>query len=271
MIRTPLILVASIGLLAGCATSSANNPPSNPDAGNVKYDVGQPSSGSGGSSDGNTSSGTGTKTSTAKGVDSTSTSTRTGSGPPKAVKKISASKPPKTEEPVDPAKPPPKRKGRVELNGLLGETFAVEASATSLPDFSAGTPLTAFIADSLEAGRYPATAKAPIALRFSGSLNVTAAAEYKFCTDSSDGSAFFLEGTLLVKNDGIHKEPVEVCEVVALEPGEYGVEIQSFHVSGAVALTVSWATSKDGTPSPIPKTAWYKPEGADDKVKASKK
>jgi uncharacterized lipoprotein YajG len=40
MIRNSLILVATFGLMAGCATSSATNTPQNPDAGKVKYDVG---------------------------------------------------------------------------------------------------------------------------------------------------------------------------------------------------------------------------------------
>ncbi len=268
MIRTPLILVASFGLLAGCATSSANSQPNNPDAGNVKYDAGQPNSGSGGASDGGSAgSGSGSSATPPKGVDATSTHTApTG---PKTVKKIAAAKPPKKDEPVDPNKPVPKRKGRVDPNGLLGESFAIDASATTFAEF--GTPATLFIAANLEGGRLPATLKAPVQLRFTGSLNVTEAHEYKFCTKSSDGSKFMIEGTVVVSNDGVHKDAVEVCEVVQLEPGEYGVEVHSFHVSGAVDLTVGWAPSKDGTAAPIAKANFFKPEGADDKVKAAAK
>jgi hypothetical protein len=266
MIRTPLILVASLGLLAGCATSSANSTPSsNPDDGKVNYDVGQPSSGSGGTTPG--TGGTSPSSPTTKGVDSTSTSAP-GIGP-KVVKKIAATKPPKTTEPEDPKKPPPKRKGRVDPNGLLGETFALDAGATKLPDFS-GAAKTLFLVPNLEqATRFPADLKAPIAARYTGSLNVTAAAEYKLCTTSSDGSKLMIEGTDVVVNDGVHATAVEKCEVVSLEPGEYGVEIQSFHVSATPSLVVSWANTKDGTPAPIPKANFFKPEGADDKVKAA--
>ncbi len=266
MIRTPLILVASFGLLAGCATSSANTPSNNPDAGKVDYDVKKPDSGSGASDGGSAGNSGGSSATPPKGVDSTSTHTTTKG--PKTVKKIAASKPPKVEEPVDPKKPPPKRKGRVDPNGLLGESFAVDATISKVPDFS-GTAATLFIAPNLEAGRLPAALKSPVALRFTGSLNITEAHEYKFCTNSSDGSKLLIEGTVVVSNDGVHQTATEVCEVVQLEPGEYGVEIQSFHVSGAIALTASWATSKDGTPTAIPKTAFFKPDGADDKVKAS--
>jgi len=270
MIRTPLILVASFGLLAGCATSSANTQPNNPDAGKVNYDVGQPSSGSGGASDGGSAgNGSGTSATPPKGVDATSTQTApTG---PKTVKKIASAKPPKKDEPVDPKKPPPKRKGRVDPNGLLGESYAIDAGSTTIPELGAtSTPASLFIAPNLEAGRLPTTLKAPVQLRFTGSLNVTEAHEYKFCTKSSDGSKLMIEGTVVVSNDGVHKDAVEVCEVVQLEPGEYGVEIQSFHVSGAIDLTVGWATSKDGTAAPIPKANFFKPDGADDRVKAKK-
>lgn len=272
MIRTSLILVASFGLLAGCATSSANSTPNNPDAGNVKYDAGQSNSGSGGASDGGDSGSGSTGTSNVpKAVDSTST--RTATSGPKTVKKIASTKPPKKDETTtDPKKTPPKRTGRVDPNGLLGESFPIESTIAAIPDLAAaGAPATLFIAPNLEAGRLPAALKSPVALRFTGSLNVTEAHEYKFCTRSSDGSKLLIEGTPVVENDGVHKEAVEACEVVQLEPGEYVVEIQSFHVSGAIDLTVGWASSKDGTVAPIPKANFYKPEGADDKVKASKK
>jgi hypothetical protein len=271
MIRTPLILVASFGLLVGCATSSANTPPNNPDAGKVNYDVGKPSSGSGGGGTDNTGTNDGGTATPPKGVDATSTHTP-GIGP-KVVKKIAAAKPPKAEEPVDPKKPPPKRKGRVDPNGLLGESFTIDAKTDRLPDFAAiGAAKSLFIVPNLEqATRLPATLKGPVALRYTGSLNITAAAEYKLCTTSSDGSKLMIEGTVVVANDAIHKEAAEMCEVVNLEPGEYAVEIQSFHVSGPIVLAVTWATSKDGTPAPIPKGNFYKPEGADDKVKAGAK
>lgn len=272
MIRTPLFLIASFGLLVGCATSSTNSQPQNPDAGKVDYDVGKPNSGGSGASDGGSSdNGSGGSTSSGKaprGVDATSTSTSTGARP-KTIKKIASSKPPKAEEPAADPKTPPKRKGRVDPNGLLGESFSITATTDKLPDFS-GAPATLFIAPNLEAGRLPTTLKSPVALRFTGTINITEAAEYKLCTKSSDGSQLLIEGTLVVANDGLHKEAAEACEVVALDPGEYGIEVDSFHVSGAVDLTVSWAKGKDGSPTAIPKTAFYKPDGADDRVKAKK-
>lgn len=271
MIRNSLLLVASFGLLAGCASSSANNPPpQDPDAGKVSYDAGgQPQTG-----------GTAGQTDPAdggadapKGRDSTTT--KAGGFKPKAVKKIAAAKPPKAETPVDP-KGTPTRKPRVDPNGLLVEAFTIEAAATKLPDFSGLKLSSIFIASTVDAGGTsplagaPATLKAPTALRFTGSLNVTASNEYKLCTRSSDGSQLYIEDTPVVDNDGVHAEAAEKCELVALEPGEYKLEIRSFHVSGPIVVQASWAVGKDGTPTAIPKASLFKPEGADDRVKAKK-
>ncbi len=271
MIRNSLLMVASFGLLAGCASSSAP-PPQNPDAGKVSYDAGgQPQTG-----------GTAGQTDPANGdtpvADAPhgrdSTTTKAGGFKPKAVKKIAAAKPPKVETPVDPKNPT--RKPRVDPNGLLAEAFTIEAAATKLPDFS-GLKLTSiFIASTVDASTTgplagaPATLKAPTALRFTGSLNVTASNEYKLCTRSSDGSQLYIEDTPVVDNDGVHAEPVEKCEMVALEPGEYKIEIRSFHVTGPIMVQASWAVGKDGTPTAIAKTSLFKPEGADARVKAKK-
>jgi len=275
MIRNSLILVASFGLLAGCAGSSAST--QSPDAGNVKYDVGQPGGAGAGAttpdgSDTPAASDGGSAPKVAKGRDSTTTKAVGVS--PKAVKKIASSKPPKPEEPAADPKAKPTRKGRVDPMGLLAEAFTIEAASTKLPDFT-GTPSALFIAPLLDATATkpltgaPATLAAPVALRFTGSLNVTVADEYRLCTTSSDGSQLLIEGTLVVDNDGVH-ESKELCELVNLEAGEYSIEVRSFHVTGPVAITASWVVGQSDASSPIPARNLFKPEGADARVKAKK-
>lgn len=277
MLRNSLILVASFGLLVGCAGSNAST--QSPDAGNVKYDVGQPgTAGSDATNPPADASDGGSAASAPKGRDSTTV--KPVGVTPKAVKKIASSKPPKTEPaPVDP-KTKPKRVGRVTLpvspNGVLAEAFAIEAAAAKIPDLSTLTPAALFIAPTIDAtaatplAGAPASVKAPIALRFTGSLNVTAADEYRLCTTSSDGSQLLIEDTLVVDNDGVHATAAEVCELVSLEPGEYKFEVRSFHVTGPVLITASWAAGKDGTPAAIPTANLFKPENADARVKARK-
>lgn len=278
MLRTSVTLFAAFGLLAACASSSANQPNSNnPDAGKVDYDVGQPSGGGDGGGDAPASDG-GDAGPTVKGRDSTTT--RGNTAGPKVVKRVATTKPPKPEEPAptEPAKKP-SRKGRVDPNGLLGEAFTIPATTDKVPeDFAAlGAPRKLFIASTVASSEsapvpgLPAAVTAPLALRFTGSLNVTEAAEYKLCTSSVDGSQLLLESTVVVDNDGLKKDgAAEVCEIVALDPGEYGLEVRSFHVTGPVIVNLTWAKGKDGTPEAIPTKSLFKPTGADDRVKAGK-
>lgn len=273
MIRNSLILVASFGLLAGCASSNAST--QSPDAGNVKYDVGQPGTAGSGATTPDAPADGGSAPHTAKGRDSTTT--KAVGVTPKAVKKIASSKPPKPEPaPVDP-KAKPIRKGRViDPSGVLAEAFTIDAAATKVPDMSTLTPTALFIASTIDGSAAtplagaPASVKAPIALRFTGSLNVTTAAEYLMCTNSSDGSQLLIEDTIVVDNDGVHATAAQVCELVNLEPGEYKLEVRSFHVTGPVLITASWAVGKDGTPVAIPAGNLFKPDGADARVKAKK-
>jgi hypothetical protein len=273
MIRNSLILVASFGLLAGCAGSNAST--QSPDAGNVKYDVGQPGTAGSDAATPDANDGGAAPAAAPKGRDSTTT--KPVGVTPKAVKKIASSKPPKPEPaPTDP-KAKPIRKGRTpDPTGMLAEAFTIEAAATKLPDLSTLLPTALFIARGIDASATtplagaPATVKAPIALRFTGSLNVTAANEYQLCTNSSDGSQLLIEDTLVVDNDGVNAEAKQVCELVNLEPGEYKLEVRSFHVTGPVLISASWAVGKDGTPAAIPVGNLFKPADADARVKAKK-
>ena len=276
MIRNTLILVASFGLMAGCATSSATSTPQNPDAGKVNYDVGTAPNGGTGAGSGGTEPATdgGAAPQPAKGRDSTST--KSVGLKPKVVKKIASAKPPKPEEPPADPKAKPSRKGRVDVNGLLAEAFTIDATTLKVPDLTTfAGPSSIFIASTVDAtggaplAGAPATVAAPTALRFTGTINIIAGDEYKLCTKSSDGSQLLIEDTLVVDNDGVHAEPAEVCELVNLEPGEYKIEIRSFHTK-SVLVQASWAVGKDGTPAAIPTRSFFRPADADARVKAKK-
>lgn len=275
MFRTSATLIASFALLAACATASSNSSNSNPptDAGKVTYDVGgQPNAG--GSNDGG-AAGDGGSDAGGTAVKARDTTLTRGAGVgPKVVKRVPTTKPPKPE-PTEPAKP---KKGRfVTPNGLLGEAFSL-AGADKLPDFTTvGAPKAVFIAPTLDSSAtaplagLPAGVATPVALRFTGSLNVTEAAEYNLCTSSQDGSQILLENTVVVDNDGVKKDgPAELCELVALDPGEYAIEVRTFHVTGPIIVRLAWAKGKDGTPEAISTRNLFKPADADARVKAGK-
>ena len=269
MLRTSVILFASFGMLAGCATSSANSPDATPpDAGNVNYDVGQSAGGGSAPAD----SDDGAAGPAVKGRDSTTT--RGAKVGPKVVKRIPTSKPPKTDEPEPAPGAKPKRVGRVDPHGLLAEVFEISTATEQVPDFADLSLQSLFIAKGVDSSAstplagLPNGTVAPVALRFTGSLNVLSAGEYLLCTTSMDGSQFYVEDTLVVDNDGLKTEAAQSCELVSLDAGEYTVEVRSFHVTGPVVVQLAWAEGKEGTPTAIPLRSLYKPADADARVKA---
>ncbi len=105
MIRTHHVLLVSLGLVAGCATSSANSNSENPDAGNVQYDVADP--GADGANAGAGGAGDATSGRQPRG----STSTRA-VGERTGVKRIQAKAPPREDGGGGGATTQPK-KGRI--------------------------------------------------------------------------------------------------------------------------------------------------------------
>lgn len=271
MLRSQALLLASLALSVGCA-SKANNNVENPDAGAVDYDAGGAAGGD--AVDGNQGDAD-QGGATAKGKDQTNTR---GIGVPrKAVKKLATAKPPRDDEPTA---EPPKRTGRqpvpVSPNGLLVEYFTIPAATAEMPDFSAlGAPLAYAIANNVDVAAgspfpgAPSTLGSSFAARFTGSLNVTAAAEYNLCLNSSDGSQLLLDGGLIVDNGGAH-ETKQVCELVFMDPGEYEVSVLYFNVGDDVSLQLTWDAGGAGAAA-VPQSALFKPADADAKVKPAKK
>jgi len=272
MLRSQALLLASLALSVGCASSKANNNSvENPDAGAVDYDAGGAAGDSADGSQGDAGQGG----ATAKGKDQTNTR---GIGVPrKAVKKLAAVKPPRDDEP---AAEPPKRTGRqpvpVTPNGLLVEYFKIPAATAEMPDFSAlGAPVAYAIANNVDVAAgspfpgAPSTLGASFAARFTGSVNVTAAAEYNLCLSSSDGSQLLLDDSLIVDNGGAH-ETKQACELVFMDPGEYAVSILYFNVSDDVSLQWTWDAGGAGAVA-VPQSALFKPADADAKVKPTKR
>jgi len=75
-------------------------------------------------------------------------------------------------------------------------------------------------------------------LDFNGFVKVPEDGVYAFSTDSDDGSRLFVDGTLLVDNDGLHGRK-EVSGVVALAAGYHAVRVQYFQKTGGRELAVS--------------------------------
>ena len=69
------------------------------------------------------------------------------------------------------------------------------------------------------------------AVRFTGFLHVKYVGAYTFYTESSDGSGLYINGKLIVNNDGIHGIKEQSGEMY-MEPGYYRFEVIYFFTWG---------------------------------------
>lgn len=95
-----------------------------------------------------------------------------------------------------------------------------------------------------------------VLLRYRGWLRVPADDVYRFVLTSDDGSRLWLDGRLVVDNDGLHG-PVERRGEIALARGMHAIEVVWFNRTGGAELGLSWA--RPGEPfSPLPDEAlWH--------------
>jgi len=78
------------------------------------------------------------------------------------------------------------------------------------------------------------------ALRFTGNLRVPASGRYTFYTNSDDGSRLYIDGELVVNNDGLHGM-IEKSGSINLPAGLHPIIVTYFDNGGSDGLVVSWA------------------------------
>jgi hypothetical protein len=156
-------------------------------------------------------------------------------------------------------------------HGLLANVYKIAQPVTELPAADTlGEPFATFGVDNLDipAGEFKGSfhgkdgeVKEWFAVHFRGSLNVTQAGNYELCLNAGDGALLFLDQTPVVDNDGVH-DTTEKCESIAIEPGEYQLDVMWFQATaGELGLQLLWA--KDGgAKAPIPRENLFPPEDA---------
>jgi len=92
-------------------------------------------------------------------------------------------------------------------------------------------------------------------MRFSGNLCVPTNGNYTFYLNSADGSLLWLDGNLLVNNDGVHA-PAEVSAGTNLSAGMHALVIGYFQTADALVLNASWA-GPGWAKQTIPNTALF--------------
>ena len=129
--------------------------------------------------------------------------------------------------------PVPKSK----IPGLNYEYF--EGVRKQLPDFSKLKVASTGYATNLGVEGLPH--RNATGLRFRGVLTVPREGDYTFWTLSKDGSQLFIDGRLVVDNNGVFNKPSEKEGMIKLAAGDHGIVVTYFHQQGHVILKASWS------------------------------
>ncbi|MBI1840056.1 MAG: c-type cytochrome [Verrucomicrobia bacterium] len=92
-----------------------------------------------------------------------------------------------------------------------------------------------------------------IGFRFTGALTVPREATYTFFVASDDGAKLWIDGQVIVDNDGVHA-PSEKSGKLALKAGEHSIALLYFNEYAGGELAVRWQEEGHGK-RPIPSAA----------------
>jgi len=119
------------------------------------------------------------------------------------------------------------------VSGLRYDYY--ELGLTQMPDFSTLVPTGTGVAHDLSMGAR--LRDEGYAFRFYGDLELSQGGVYEFVLVSKDGSRLWIDGELVVDNDGLHAVN-ERRGTLALGPGRHRIEIAAFNGAGPGALQV---------------------------------
>ena len=133
-------------------------------------------------------------------------------------------------------------------HGLIGQVYVPGGEIRHMPDFTPLTPIYTFVTANLDVSVREYTKGFPtpemqtvienFAIRFRGELAVDTPGLYHFGLYSDDGSKLYIDGTLVVDNDGIHAAMGKRGSI-KLTTGMHPVEIHYFQ-GPRHAIALQW-------------------------------
>lgn len=106
-----------------------------------------------------------------------------------------------------------------------------------LPNFSALTPIAS--GQSSTIGLSVTSENDGVALLFTKKITVSVDGDYEFSTRSDDGSKLYIDGNVIVDNDGLHVART-ISNSVFLTTGTYDLRVEYFENSGGQVLEVAY-------------------------------
>jgi alpha-N-arabinofuranosidase len=135
-----------------------------------------------------------------------------------------------------------------ELNSNIGAAIDVKSPKpklqykyyqkvlTNLPDFNELSHVSEGLIEKI---KIPETNDgSDFAVKYSGLLNIPQDGFYNFYSNSDDGTKLYIDGKLLISNDGRHA-PIEVKGFASLKKGFHKIELEFFQAGGGLELSTS--------------------------------
>lgn len=124
-------------------------------------------------------------------------------------------------------------------NGDAWSWAYYEGAWTTLPNFNALTPVSVGTAAKISID--PRQRDINYGLTFSGCVEAEVAGLYTFEASSDDGSQVFVDGNLVVDNDGLHGT-ASVSAILFLDAGLHSITTTMFQAGGGQTLSTSWVS-----------------------------
>jgi hypothetical protein len=154
---------------------------------------------------------------------------------------------------------------------LKGDIYYLPEGASSLPDFSGLTPVGSIYTKVLDIPTRSFTSGFPgvtdrfewFAIRYTGVFNVDTEGDYAFRLVSDDGSRLFIDGKMIIDNDGQHPTQ-SVSGNAYLTSGRHSIEVDYFQgPREEIALQLFWTTPGGSEEISEPTYAPRPPESED--------
>jgi len=124
-----------------------------------------------------------------------------------------------------------------ELVAGLQYEYYEHAVKGAIPDFTGVEPKRSDVIQNL--AKLPAHRASDFGFRYTGFVEIVEEGQWTFFTRSDDGSRLFIDGKLVVKNDGTHPM-TERSGTLELTEGRHAIEVTFFERGGGEGLEVRW-------------------------------
>jgi chitodextrinase len=157
-------------------------------------------------------------------------------------------------------------------SGIVNYTYYESSSSYfNMPDFNSLTEKKKGVVNNFSIA--PRDREEFFQFKFESKLQITTAGAYTFYTTSDDGSVLYIDGTLVVNNDGAHSSQ-ERSGNITLTAGLHDIRVQYYNNAGTfgTVLEVRWESSAAGVTKqiipgsvllgfPVPKVFYPKTSG----------